>query len=236
MAFGQEKIKEFFEEEKEKITRKIERTPMEKFFVFFLILITIFSLVLGYLQFKKNIEEPLAESYLQQARGQILEKYGFINFNANTNQYVPISIFGTEEILNTEINTNAEAINQELLESDITSSLGDLDSNTLLNIESQLLSGQITLKDLGIDDPELQKVFDQIRSGQAANLNQLSQEEKDAALGALKSLTPQQIRDELVKRGIPKEQLDNIDDQTLQNLLLETINSADINSLEINSP
>ena len=49
------KIKEFFEEKTEKIAAKIERTPMEKFFVFFLILITVTALTLGYLQMKKNI-------------------------------------------------------------------------------------------------------------------------------------------------------------------------------------
>ncbi len=87
MALGQEKIKDFFEEKTEKFANKIERTPMEKFFLFFLILITISALVLGYLQFKSNIEGPLADSYLRELRGNLRAKYGLLNLNtANTNQ------------------------------------------------------------------------------------------------------------------------------------------------------
>ena len=47
MPEDQERIKEFFEQKTERIANKIEKTPMEKFFVFFLILFTISALVLG---------------------------------------------------------------------------------------------------------------------------------------------------------------------------------------------
>ncbi len=75
MTDRREKIKEFFEEKSEEISSKIEKTPMEKFFVFFLILITISALVLGYLQFKKNLEEPLYPSYLHNIRSDLRNKY-----------------------------------------------------------------------------------------------------------------------------------------------------------------
>jgi len=91
MALGQDKIKEFFEARTAKIATKIERTPMEKFFVFFLILITISALVLGYLQMKKNIEEPLADSYLREIRGQLREKYSTENLNTAASSQAEIS-------------------------------------------------------------------------------------------------------------------------------------------------
>ena len=73
------RIKDFLEQKTEKITNKIDKTPMEKFFVFFLVLITISAVVLGYLQFKKNIEGPLYSSYLREKRGELREKYQVLN-------------------------------------------------------------------------------------------------------------------------------------------------------------
>jgi hypothetical protein len=81
MLPGEEKIKEFFEEKSEKIATKIERTPMEKFFVFFLILMTISSLALGYLQFKKNLQQPFLNDYLLIKRTELKEKYNINSLN-----------------------------------------------------------------------------------------------------------------------------------------------------------
>lgn len=287
MAFGQEKIKEFFEAETEKISRKIEKTPMEKFFIFFLILMTISALVLGYLQMKKNIQEPLADSYLREIRGQLRLKYGLENLNTNnTNQladinklknqdsdldglsdYDEIYIYHTNpytadtdgdgisdkaEILkgtdpncpegktctgalgentflpaNTYANTNsintAPSNVLALPNIGLTQTLDLTNQNDVLSLENQLLSGQVTLKDLGIDDPALQKVFDQIRSGQLSATQGMSAQDTNSALGDLNKMTPQQIRDELIKRGLDKATLDKIDDQTLQAILAETL-------------
>ncbi|MFA5188471.1 MAG: thrombospondin type 3 repeat-containing protein [Patescibacteria group bacterium] len=281
MAFGKEKIKEFLEGKTEKISEKIEKTPIDKFFLFFLILITISALVLGYLQFKKNLESPLADSYLREKRGQLRDQYGLLNLingNENTNQnlsqadidklksqdsdldglndYEEIYIYHTnaynedtdgdglsdkQEVLNNTdpncaqgqdctalqtagtVTSAGDNINTNQDSSASQPDLASLDQNAILNLETQLLSGEITLQDLGIDDPELQNTFDQIRNGQATDLSQLQPEEKSAAIETLKNLTPQQIRDELIKQGMSEADLDKIDDQTLQKVFLDTI-------------
>jgi hypothetical protein len=283
MALGQEKIKEFIEEKTENITNKIERTPMEKFFLFFLILITISALVLGYLQFKANIEGPLSDSYLRELRVNLRAKYGLLNLNtANTNQidliklknqdsdldglddYSEIYIYHTSPYLAdsdsdgisdkdeisqgtdpncptgqdcsvtgsqwTVSNNSNSNYNQNLANTNaakINLPLDNLDSNSLLDLESKLLSGETTLKDLGIDDPQLQNTFDQIRSGQlqSQNLGDLTPEQKSQTLESLKNLTPAEIRQELIKRGLDKSQVDQIDDQTLKSIFLETLNT-----------
>ena len=287
MAFGQEKIKEFFEAETEKISRKIEKTPMEKFFIFFLILMTISAVVLGYLQMKKNIQEPLADSYLREIRGQLRLKYGLENLNTNnTNQladinklknqdsdldglsdYDEIYIYHTNpysadtdgdgisdkaEILkgtdpncpegktctgalgentflpaNTYTNTNSTNTSPNnvpaLPNIGSTQPLDLTNPDDVLSLENQLLSGQVTLADLGINDPELQKTLDQIKAGQVADTQGLSAQDTNSAVSDLSKMTPQQIRDELIKRGVDKATLDKINDQTLQSIFAETL-------------
>jgi hypothetical protein len=273
MAFGQGKIKEFFEDETEKIAQKIEKTPMEKFFLFFLILITISALVLSYLQFKKNIEEPLAESYLKISRTELKEKYNYFSTVENANQenatqlqnqdsdldglddYSEIYVYQTSAYLEDSdadgvwdkqeiqkgtdpncaegtdctaaqsapaANTNSIINNNLNLNTGINSGL-PVDINTLLNLESQLLSGEVTLEELGITDPETQKLFEQIKQGELTNTGELSQQEKDAALEALQQLTPAQIRTELLNQGVDQATLDQIDDAALQKIFLETL-------------
>jgi len=104
------------------------------------------------------------------------------------------------------------------------SSAGITDLNDLIGLESQLLSGEVTLEELGIGDPELQKMLDQAKSGQLENTDELNPETKNSALNSLKNLTPAQIREELAKQGMDKALLDKIDDQTLLQLFNETLN------------
>ncbi|MCX6744231.1 MAG: hypothetical protein NTX82_01770 [Candidatus Parcubacteria bacterium] len=85
MLPGEEKIKEYLEEKTEAIATKIEKTPMEKFFVFFLILITVASVVLGYMQFKQNLESPFYASRQKIVRADIKDKYNINQLNDNTN-------------------------------------------------------------------------------------------------------------------------------------------------------
>lgn len=85
MLPGEEKIKDYLGEKTEALAKKIERTPMEKFFVFFLILITVSSVVLGYMQFKQNLEAPFILSKQKIVRKDIQDKYNINNLNVNTN-------------------------------------------------------------------------------------------------------------------------------------------------------
>ena len=220
MAFGQEKIKEFFEEEAEKITNKIERTPMEKFFVFFLILISVAAVIMGYLQFKKNIDQPLFSSYIRDASSDLRDKYltPIENSNLNSLGYIPNSLANLNENLNTLANLNQGG---NLLNLNEPIDLTNQDS--LMQLEAKLLSGEITLQQLGIDDPELQKAFDQIRTMQPQNTNALSLAEQTAALEGLKNMSPAELRQELLNQGVDQATLDQIDDQTLKKFLEETI-------------
>lgn len=274
MLPGEEKIKEFFEEKTEKIATKIERTPMERFFVFFLILITITAVVLGYLQMKKNIESPLYASYIKEERTKIEKKYEIPNINLEISMeqarlqtqdsdldglddYSEIYVYstsayledtdgdgiwdkqeiqngtnpncpagqtceieriipgGTDSTASTTINLNQESSYPLALNSGL---------NDLLKIQSKLLSGEVTLEDLGITDPAMQQLFDMIKTSQSVDTTQLSAEEKTEALNTLKNLKPEDIRQELIKRGIDKALIDQIDDATLLNLFIETLN------------
>jgi hypothetical protein len=207
------KIKEFFEQEAEKLAEKIERTPIEKFFIFFLVMVTAAALVMGYLQFKKNIESPLFPSYLSQRRAE--ERQNYLNSLPNTNSLqMPL-------ILGPAINANSN-LNQLDANSNLNiNSQGGLNTNDLISIEQQLLSGAVTLKDLGIDNPDLQQKLDEIRVGGYQNIN-LSPDEKQV-LQNLKNLTPAQIRDELIKQGVDKNTLDQISDEDLQKMFSEIL-------------
>ncbi len=278
-----EKIKNFVEPKAEKIVSKIEKTPMEKFFVFFLILITVSSLVLGYLQFKKNIEGPAFAAYLDRKRGEYLDQYNQLyaisedelvselkNQDSDLdglNDWHEINLYGTspylsdsdndkisdqEEILQGTdpncpegqtcgVNANAlpvseeEAISGEL-------NLTEADLNTLLQYQQELLAGTKTVADLGIDSPELQKMYDQLRSGELSGEDleaaaiesgttkaqseeepELSTEDRLRALEEMKKMTPDQIREELIKKGMSQDDVDAIDDNTLQEIFNEIL-------------
>ncbi|MBN1326056.1 hypothetical protein JW977_03720 [Candidatus Falkowbacteria bacterium] len=219
MSETQGKIKEFFEQEAEKIVIKIEKTPMEKFFIFFLIMITISAIILGYLQLKRNIEMPFFAINLSQKRAEIRDQY-LSNLNTATSSAPSFSI------TNLITNTNSTEINTNINSATNTSQIninGTFSNNNILNLERQLLSGEVTLEELGINDPELQKYLELIQSGELNEVAGLESEQKTQAIESLKTLTPAQIREELIKNGIDKTFLDQIDDQTLQQMFLETL-------------
>nr|MBD3359318.1 hypothetical protein [Candidatus Buchananbacteria bacterium] len=287
MPEEKERIKNFFEQKSEKITNKIEKTPMEKFFVFFLVLITISAAVLGYLQFKKNIEEPLYSSYLREKRGELRQQYQVANTNEATTEeetaklqkqdsdldglsdYSEIYLYKTsayledtdgdglldkeeivqgtdpacpegEECYGPQITDEAptDMENEQFYEQEQENfantnqmdELGSSDSavldSDLLELQTQLLSGEITLEELGLNDPQLQEMLDQARELQAQEAEQLSSEEKEPIKEELKELSPDEIRQELEQRGIDKSLLEQIDDETLKQLFLETLNAT----------
>ena len=295
MPEEKERIKEFFAAKKEQISQKIEKTPMEKFFLFFLILITISAAVLGYYQFKKNIEVPMYSSYLREQRGLLREKYAAPSLNVaqptedtlklqsqdsdmdglsdyseiylyHTNPYKEDSdgdgIFDKQEIVagsdpncpaGTQCsqtvpgsetvsesasvdNTNSTAT----LPSDKTN-VPTFDLSNFADIQSKLLSGEITLEQLGISDPQLQSLLEQAQQAQGTgtggtasnlndnlngNVNTITPEEKTAALESLKNMSVDQIRQELISRGIDASLLSQIDDATLKQIFVETISGV----------
>jgi len=253
------KIKDFFESETEKVAEKIKTTPTEKFFIIFLVIMTFSALVLGYLQFKKNIEGPLFPSYLSQKRSEERQKYLNVNSSAteqdviklqnqdsdldglsdyqeiyiyNTNPYLEDtdgdSVWDKQEVdANTDPNCptgqncEAQLENTNLnFNTNASSGLGDM--NSLLNIEQKLLSGEVTLKDLGIDDPQMQAQLDLIKSGNFSTSEVFSEEEQQA-INSLKNINAQELREELESQGIDKAMLDNISDENLHKIFLEIL-------------
>jgi thrombospondin type 3 repeat protein len=274
MSESPERIKDYFESKTANITRKIDKTPMEKFFVFFLVLITISALVLGYFQFKKNIESPLYSSYLREKRGELRESYQIANINLSTktedisklqnqdsdldglSDYSEIYLYKTSAYLE---DTDSDGVldKQEIIagsdpncpegqdctlvvadqltgfdgleysDSDNTNAAANFDLQTadLVDLQNQLLSGEVTLEELGIYDPQLQGMLEQVKSLQGFELDNVSTEDKTQATADLKQMTSQEIRQELIDRGIDESLLLQIDDQTLKQLFLDTLST-----------
>jgi len=274
MLESPERIKDYLESKTENITRKIDKTPMEKFFVFFLVLITISALVLGYFQFKKNIESPLYSSYLREKRGELRESYQIANINLSTktediaklqnqdsdldglSDYSEIYLYKTSAYLE---DTDSDGVldKQEIIagsdpncpegqdctlvvadqltgfdgieysDFDNTNAATNFDLQTadLIDLQNQLLSGEVTLEELGIYDPELQGMLEQVKSLQGFELDNVSPEEKTQAATDLKQMTSEEIRQELIDRGIDESLLSQIDDQTLKQLFLDTLST-----------
>jgi len=269
MDFGQEKNKGFFQQRTEKIVTEVEKTPLEKFFVFFLVLISISALVLGFMQFRKDIEGPALSSYLERKRGELMDKYAPSATTATaelTNRlknqdsdldglddWSEINIYHTNPYL---ADTDNDGIpdKQEILQgtdpncpkgmdcsaivltlpvagsegtntnlNSIINTLGEADLQTIMQYEQDLLAGKVTLEQLGINNPELQNLFDQMKNVPASQGANLNSEEKTQAVTDLKKMTPAQLRAELLKRGMDKATLDQIDDQTLLQMLDQLI-------------
>ncbi len=220
----QGKIKEFFEIEEQKVISRIERTPLEKFFVFFLIIISVAAVLLGYLQLKRNIEMPLLDVNMREKRSILRQQY-LANLNTATSFTLPQIINYPISIGGEEININAADNVNQVNQANIN---GAMNSSDLLGLEQKLLSGEVTLEQLGINDPELQKYFDLAKTSPANGTGataSLDPQEKTKAIEALKALTPAQIREELIKNGVDKASLDQFDDQTLQQMFLQTLST-----------
>jgi len=268
------RIKEFFASKKEEIDEKIGKTPLEKFFVFFLIVVTVSSLVLSYFQFKKNIEGPLYSSYLREERGKLREKYSTANLNINqpsaeitkmqsqdsdfdglsdysevylykTNPYLEDSdgdgYWDKQEIITgndpncaagqdcSTKTADSEAVNSETATNESAAninsqaaSLPNLDLSNLVDLQDKLISGEVTLEQLGINDPQLQSMLDKLRDSNL-NVSDVTPEEKKTALDALQNMSPAEIREELISRGLDEAMLNQIDDATLQSIFKQTI-------------
>lgn len=272
MADNQEKIKEYFTAKKDELASKIEKTPMERFFLIFLLLITVSAVVLSYLQFKQNLEGPFFSNYLDLKRSEFRDKYKVITNVNNAAQaeelqkkdsdldglsdYEEIYVFHTNPYLEdtdsdstwdkqevlagtdpncptgqdcsastppTESNTATEMqINQDEFNTLLNSNTAALPNLNLAGIDMSqiqdlLLSGQMSLKDLGIDNPEMQQMLDQLKT-QPANTNGLETGDKQELIDSLQNMTPAQLRQELEAKGMDKAALDKIDDQTLRQI------------------
>ena len=101
--------------------------------------------------------------------------------------------------------------------------LGDADLQTIMEYEQKLLSGEVTLAELGINNPELQKLFDQLRKMPKSQDVNLNSEDQKQAISELKKMSPVQLRQELIKRGMNQATLSQIDDDTLMQMLDQMI-------------
>jgi hypothetical protein len=271
MESEQDNNKGFFQERTEKIITKVEKTPMEKFFVFFLILISVSAVVLGFMQFKKDIEGPALSSYLDRKRGELIQKYQASSVDTEEelvsrlknqdsdldglDDWSEINVYGTSPYLsdtdNDGLNDKQEItrgsnpncpegldcslISSTPLEAALTSeveninsiisNIGDTDMQTMMQYEQELLAGTITLEQLGINNPELQKIFDEMKNVPADPAANLNSAEKNQAIEELKNMTPAQLREEMISRGMDKATLDQMDDQTLMDLLDQIIST-----------
>jgi len=269
MLEAEEKIKDFLAEKTEKIAAKVEKTPMDKFFVFFLILITVAAVVLGFLQFNKDIQGPAFNSYLDLKRGELMAKYQALSLttdetlaNQLKNQdsdldglddWSEINVYSTSPYLSDSdgdgisdkqeilkgtdptcpegvdcaaiVSSQPQVVNEITNLNSIIQNLGEADMQTIIQAEQDLLSSKTTLAQLGINNPELQNMFDQLRGSSASQSGNLNADAKNQIISNLQQLTPAQIRDELIKNGMDKATLDQIDDQTLQQMFQQIIDT-----------
>ncbi len=255
MLPGEEKIKDYLEEKTEAIANKIEKTPMEKFFVFFLILITVASVVLGYMQFKQNLESPFYQSRQKIVRAEIKDKYNINSLNSNTNlldteglktkdsdldgldDYSEIYIYGTNPYLE---DTDNDGVwdKQEIINGQNPNCAQGTDCATT----SQQFSAAENMPTLEEIIPPIPSFNENLNLSYGDNsmglqnedfqsiINQLQNqtltpEEKAQGLEQLKNLTPAQIREQLISSGFDPAMLDEIDDQTLQQAFMDLVSA-----------
>jgi hypothetical protein len=244
MEIGQEKIKDYFSAKKEKINSRIEQTPMEKFFLLFLVIITVSAVILGYLQFQKNIKSPLYYSYLERKRGELRTEYNLINLNIDTlgkaeikklqsqdsdldglDDYSEIYIYKTSPYLEDSDNDGIWDKDEVFNGTDPNCPQGQTCQQPL-EVPSGLSGGPVenatSSQELNINTSGYDEIFQLLNTSGAENINA---EDKQQVLDTLKNLTPAEIRQELIKRGMDQSLLDKIDDQTLKAYFLQTLNS-----------
>ncbi len=75
MNLGKEKIREIFQAKASQTAAQIERTPPERFFLFFLILITASAVILGTVQFQQRLKSPFSSELLRIKRAELVQQY-----------------------------------------------------------------------------------------------------------------------------------------------------------------
>ncbi len=273
MNLGKEKIREFLSEKTAHTVQKIERTPQEKFFLFFLLLVAASALVLGYIQFQRNLQEPFYTEYLRIKRAELKEKLqpppsatldqqriselqGKDSDADGLSDYSELYVYATNAY---RPDTDSDGIpdKQEVLAgsdpncapgtictpaayersasaapatsaqpSGTSVNIGASSPTELQELTNQVLSGQITLQELGINDPNLQEALNQVGALQGISgtaTSQLTEEEQQALKAQLGSLTPAQLREQLRALGMDEQALAAIDDATLLQIFSQSL-------------
>jgi len=83
MNLGKRDIQKAVGEKVQRVGDKIEQTPEQKLFLFFLTAILFSSVVLGYFQFSTSLKKPFFSDYLNIKRAELEEKYGDVAANSN---------------------------------------------------------------------------------------------------------------------------------------------------------
>lgn len=268
MNVGREKIKEVVSEKTAQTIRKIEQTPQEKFFLFFLGIVSVSALVLGYAQFQKTLRSPFYNEELRIKRAELREQFAPTAISVDEQRmaelqqkdsdgdglsdYSEIYVYSTNPYL---ADTDGDGVSdkQEILSgmnpncaegtecapsaslerptmpaqptasgASNTPVLGITDPSELQRISEQVLSGQVTLEQIGIQDPAFQQAINQLNQ-QTASATGAADLERQLMLAELTALTPAQIRAELRAMGMDEATLATFSDADLIALLQQSI-------------
>ena len=274
MNLGKEKIKEFVEEKADIVADKIERTPQQKLFVFFLVVISVTAVVLGYLQFKRTLDEPFLSEYIKIRRAELQQRYnpeeisddqvseqqriialqnkdsdldGLTDYSEiyiyQTNAYLEDTdldgisdkdevIAGTDpscaEGEDCTVQEGGAPATSGQTQSGSGNQLGNIDIGAsspeeLQQLQERVFSGEISLDELGINNPALQQFLDQYAKLNPDSADTLTDEERAAIESELGSLSADEIRAQLTALGVDSELLAQFDDETLVETFSQTL-------------